>query len=141
MGNKEENVQGRPGQEAHLTSASKRQAKKLIFGATTKAANATPSLLLDELEGCDTEGMLVSLSDLEACFNNLTNVVKVKRTTLKETMKNVFVLTATTTNSKLVGTNKKLRAQIDALKENACDNGGRDSSTHRRYKQSVLRTG
>ena len=69
-------------------------------GGANTAAAATDSPPTDDA-GAET----FTVNKLEACFDNLDNAAKAERSTLYELVKSIAVLT--TTNRKLVATNKK----------------------------------
>ena len=90
-------------------------------GGANTAAAATNSPPTD-----DASAEPFTVDKLEACFDNLDNAAKAERSTLYELVKSIAVLT--TTNSKLVATNKKwggenttLQHEINALRKRGGD--------------------
>ncbi|KAL7531028.1 hypothetical protein ACHAXR_003813, partial [Thalassiosira sp. AJA248-18] len=98
-------------------------------------ANAAAAAAADE-EHNNPDSAAASIGDLEACFDNLANAAKVERTTLDELVKNNGLLTAS--NSELVSENKKLRAEIDTLRNAAKSNSGGERKKCRHCKGKCM---
>jgi hypothetical protein len=109
---------------------------KSSFGAnaatSTSSGSNAPSVasapFSEPRRGEGEEDEPFTLSDLEACFDNLANAARAERSTLDELVKSNSVLT--TTNSELAKTNKSLtnevnslQRQVNALKKKGGDRG------------------
>ena len=78
---------------------------KNSFGSVNASGANAAAAATDSLPTEDAGAEPSTVDEIEACFDKLANAAKAERTTLKELVKNIAVLTAP--NSELVAANKK----------------------------------